>query len=96
MVRKEGFEPSRSFGAVDFESTASAVPPLPRGLLILPSLAAELLPGTSLTGKPRGNVLRVHQSSFNPNWTCRGEFAWPLTMPKEPEVTLVLGVLNRG
>ena len=31
MVRKGGVEPPRSFGAVDFESTASAIPPLPRG-----------------------------------------------------------------
>jgi integrase len=31
LVRKGGVEPPRSFGAVDFESTASAIPPLPRG-----------------------------------------------------------------
>jgi ABC-type multidrug transport system fused ATPase/permease subunit len=31
-----------------------------------------------------------YQSAFNPNWICRGALDWPLTIPKELEVTLVL------
>ncbi len=37
-----------------------------------------------------------HQSIFSPNWTWRGAFDWPLTMPNELDVTLVLGPLKRG